>query len=286
MTRLISLASTVTLITLTSVLLNGQFEPSHAGGNMRLKGMLLQYDIVVTGGDVTILANNFVASNYTFMKERPCSFTVVGPETILTAAHCVKGGYFITPETDNARSFYVVCESAPDHAAPGYRDFALCRAADRTKDGTFEPTSDAFKPADYKNGFEVLSFDAARIAAKKTLLLTGHGCDHNTLARIGTFRGGWATVLESEANGNRIRTTGASACFGDSGGGVYAVTDKDIEKRVLVGVNSACCVPKKTDSYTAILPTKDAQQFVEDWAARQKVQVCGVKGYTKDCRQP
>jgi hypothetical protein len=285
MTRLISCASVVALITLMPGSLAGQLQSALDDGALRLKGMVIPYDVVISNGDKTILAKNFTASNYTFVKKDPCSFTVVGPETVLTAAHCVQGGYFIVPETDNARSFYVECESAPDHAGPSYRDLALCRAADKIK-GKFEPMTNAFKPGDYKDGFEVLSFDASRIAADKTLLLTGHGCTKETLAQVGTFRGGWAKVLEIEPHGNRVRTTGASACGGDSGGGVYSVNENNVDKRVIVGVNSACCQPKKTDSYTAILATQAAQQFVEEWASRQKVQVCGVKGYSKDCRQP
>lgn len=260
----------------------------------RLKGLLEKWEqVVVTNPDGKVVSGKFAASKFALFPTpvrdekrtlQPCSFTVVGPEVVLTAGHCV-AGYFVVPETDLAISTFVVCTKTAQAGDPGRPDLALCRAASKNLKGAFVPVANAFPQADYPGGYESIDADPLHLTPMRRVLLTGHGCIGQQQPVPGTFAGGYASVLEpDDAQGNRVRTQGgASLCPGDSGGAVYAVTGTDFERRVVIGVG-ASKLPSPDQSLVSSLSSAESRTFVANWvAANSGVRICGVN-YAKHCR--
>jgi hypothetical protein len=217
------------------------------------------------------------------------SFVVVGPETILTAAHNVGDltELLHVAQTSTYSESLMKCKAAPEWKTKK-RDLALCRAGKLSPDNTtFIPIQDAFPSSAFKDGHETLTFDASFLDAKKEVLLTGSGCDNSNPTAPPAYREGKTVVYHKLDGGNRMFAWGdASSCAGDSGGGVFAVKPGEPNKRLLLGVNSAgpFIVPELKDSYIALVSESASKTFIEDWAKTNNARICGVAGYTTGCR--
>lgn len=281
-------------LAMTAVAMSAQ--PMAPGtGFGRLKGLLEKWEqVVITNPDGSVVGAAFGASKYTLFpvpvpaKPKdvdllPCSFTVVGPESVLTAGHCV-AGYFVVPESDLAPSTFVLCTPSIGAGKDGRPDLALCRAAAKDIAGNFIMSRDAFPAADYAGGYETLDTDAARVTKHRSLLLTGHGCSGTRVPKPGTFAGGYATVTGPEApTGNRVLTQGgASLCPGDSGGAVYAVGE-DLSQRVVVAVGSN--TPAPDQSLVSVLSSPESLAFLKQWQKNNAdARICGLN-YSGHCRR-
>lgn len=173
-------------------------------------------------------SSEWPASFYSSAADGNCTRTLIGPRTLLLAAHCVGDGKSANIEFGGAR-VESVCTHATGWPADPSADYALCKLA---------------TPVDTL--CETVSRDPARLSIGQKLLLRRYGCRKPSTTGIGVpgndgvFRTGEAVVvaLPGEMKPNSIVTRDdVVVCPGDSGGGAYAVNAVAGTRRV-VSVNS------------------------------------------------
>jgi hypothetical protein len=211
------------------------------------------------------VASEWPASVVAAIGSNRCSATIVGPRTLLIAAHCLGPGVPVRFAI-GASEYSSRCTRHPAYPAQDI-DVALCQIDREVTDVPYE---------------NVL-VDADRVTVDQTLLLTGYGCNQmgGHGGNDGVFRIGEAKVIGlPQPPSVHIVTRGAVAlCFGDSGGGAYLVEG---ERRVLVGVNSKGNL--STDSYLAATFDARIVEFFQSWTASTGERVCGLHDDVVGCR--
>jgi len=206
-----------------------------------------------------------------------CTASVVGPRTVLLAAHCVY-------EKRKIRVAGLSAECAiskaydPTKAYGRTADYALCVTANDI------PTS----------VYGTVTLEEDKIAPGRYLLLSGAGCTEWN-ERDGKLRVGHARIVSTpNAVSNDIVLDwekvyfgggeGAALCPGDSGGPAFYLQDVNkFQPRFIAGVNArtaAVCVPDPSipardcpngdvkilgTSYVSSLATAEARSFFEDF---------------------
>lgn len=258
-------------------------------------------------------------------KPGTCTGTLVGPNTILVAAHCVDSPDD-TPLPNvqlwiDSRRIELSCERHPDYLKQDYRpsaprgseDFALCLI----KDGGRRP---AFLK---KINYEVVEPEISLNPGDK-VLMTGYGCSvlnltsdgklnavpERGILRIGdekidaafeTWKSAYVTIRSQ-------RGREPALCPGDSGGPLLTgatLTNPDRVRRVR-GVNSSICtVQRNTNSRCATMTgpgtwdiissiaatgTPSFKPWADDWILRNQSSipiVCGINRAAGEmpCRQ-
>lgn len=190
-----------------------------------------------------------------------CTATMIGPRTVLIAAHCVKdkavgivrvGGHTIG----------ATCHRPSVYAA-GHHDLALCGTA-----------SDVTLPHDA--AYERINLSSAVPALQDTVLLQGFGCQGvGGTGRTGVLAEGEAAVDSLDAANGEIRTVGGVAvCSGDSGGAVYLRIGA---RRMVVAVNARGDLKlKSTLTSTA---GANLRSFIDGWTEK----ICGRDGDARNC---
>jgi len=178
-----------------------------------------------------------------------CSATVVGPEVIITAAHCASNGATST-FTYKGKKY-----SAKMTRSPLYpnKDHDICVGK------LTEP----------------IKSDMATIGGQnvkgKTLTILGYGCTKPGGSGFDDkLRKGDATIV-GFSQYDAVSSNGSALCYGDSGGpefllegGVY----------LLSAINSKGNI--KTTNYGARLDLKESVDFLKDYASKNKVDICGI----------
>lgn len=216
-----------------------------------------------------------------------CTATLVGPETLLTAKHCVEDGAITKIKFKDGTISQGFCKHPEDKDISA--DWALCH---------MEPP--IVRPHLY---YEFISVDPSRIKKGLWLILGGYGCER--LPAKGTkkkgekiFRTGKVCVNQLPMQGkpwpNWIVTTGAKkgeaefVCPGDSGGAVYL--EEPSGHRIAVAVASGVGDNiKEKDyylvSYLAALSTPGAQKFLSQWLTDHVgAKICGLGENPEHCR--
>lgn len=197
-----------------------------------------------------------------------CSATVIGPKTILTAAHCMKNGAEATIQLTAGSTRRVKCTHHPEYINDLSQDFALCLTNQRLS---------GFR-------FETINVDASAPALNEKVLLQGFGCrnQQGTDKSFGELFEGESTVMSIGAsNQNYIRTNGGAAvCFGDSGGGSFITRNNNA---VLFAVNSRGDI--SDNSYLSTTANPVFLAFLDQWVTDNNAgPICGRGADAQLCR--
>lgn len=208
-----------------------------------------------------------------------CTATVVGPNVILTAAHCLKSASKGKVNVPGSAAIDVTCTKHPAYTPTSTDpntalDFALCVAAD-----TIKLAGSA--------GYERIGTDRALTVRGTSVLLLGYGC-----TETGGFDHGFGVLHRGKAKIDRVTvgstiyllTVGENAvCYGDSGGATYALTDMNNNRRVIIGVNSRGNIVDS--SFISPTATDEFVEWAFVWAqANDNALLCGLHPATPNCR--
>ena len=184
-----------------------------------------------------------------------CTGTLVGPQVLFTASHCVSTGSRITfSHRGSGQQISAVCTRHPAYnTRTVYNDYAFCKLA-------------APAPA----GSQMASFDIALgVAANEKLLMNGLGAPN-----VRTHY--WGSGVVRNVSGQDIVTCGPSNLGGgDSGGSLLRWSDdrKKTAKFKVVGVNSrgggGCSYFNRTNHPEFI-------SFAKAYETNNNVKLCGV----------
>jgi hypothetical protein len=221
---------------------------------------------VLIGGQAANPAE-WPASVYASMSGSRCSATVVGPRTLIIAAHCVGNGGTASFSV-GANRYSSRCTHHPEYRRNSTADWAMCLIN--------APVPNV--------PYERLLLDAGVVQNGMNVRLTGYGCvrpggggGNDGIFRIGTAR---VTRLPSGSNYDTVTAGGAALCFGDSGGAAY-VLEANGQRRIF-GINSRGDI--RTTSYLSSTYTASFRNFVSSWAQSNGQRICGVHADATGCR--
>jgi hypothetical protein len=188
-----------------------------------------------------------------------CSGVVIGPRTVLSAAHCHSQSHAKVTAGDMV--FDAVCTK---HVLYPEKDFdiALCRT-DKVMSNVVA---------------ENISFDGPQVGEEVQIF--GYGCTkEGGTGELGILHKGNAKVTEILQHEFTIK--GAAACFGDSGGGVSF--ELSLGKPVVVGVSSKGNI--RDTSWVALLGYQENIDFMKAWTeSNPDAPVCGLSNHATQCR--
>ena len=183
---------------------------------------------------------------------KSCTAALIGPRTILTAAHCADNRsvstFTVRGKEYKARIYHSRYYRFHDHdIAIGY------------------VTEEVVGVRPYSVGGE------AKVGEK--LQIFGFGCTQpgGTGGNDGILRTGMATMT-SFSRLDVVSTDGAALCFGDSGGPAFVETEDGTAK--ILGVNSKGNI--KDTNYNARTDLQISKDFFQRFARYFKTDVCGV----------
>lgn len=196
-----------------------------------------------------------------------CTASLIGPATILLAAHCVEHGQKIALEAGELE-VRGICQQAPGYNTRTHeQDWALCLLERKVKNVVFERVG--------LNSIPTVG---------EELALTGYGCTFRGGPLDGKLRLGRAkvadrpTVLPKERaaiyTAAVLAERDAVICPGDSGGPLFRTGDDLAGPRTIVGVNSRTTYSMGVSIFSAIGST-EGTAFVTDFAQRFNQKICG-----------
>ena len=216
------------------------------------------------------------ASFYSRVEAGSCTSTLVGPDVLLTAAHCIGPAGTISIMLRSGQIMSGLCENHPKYQTDISADYAYCKL--NTKITGFP--------------YENINQSPSGLRVGGSLLMTGYGC--TTTAGTGgndnVYRAGYTTIAtlppNSQFGPNYVTTRGgATLCFGDSGGSTFLVNTGS-GRRWVQTVNSRTETINNVitgTSYLSTMSSDDARGFTADWKFRKGSQICGVDPIT-GCR--
>ena len=223
-------------------------------------------DAKIINGAVPANPQDWPASFWTQTDpQHQCTVTLVGPVTLLTAAHCVQHQEEIALDIGRTAKCYQAdgFHTGTDSSA----DYAFCILTKAVQNIPFERID---RDSILKVGDE--------------LKITGFGCtSYPDQAGVGVFRTGKVSVLQTvgqlQNEPSFVLAVGdAVLCVGDSGGGSF-IENQLSKSRRIVGVNSKFYTPDK-QSFLSGMNAPAVTKLINDWASKG---ICGVN-LMKGCR--
>ena len=232
-----------------------------------------------------------------------CTAALLGPQVMLTAAHCVPStGKVSFVYAGHNQPYATACTRHPNYPADPSADFALCSV------------SPAFAaPAGFR--YEGVNSSAMNTLTTRPIILTGYGCVSDIVgagAMDGKYRIGSNTIDETSTSSPRKRpgsayyapsqknnlfTTddpgSANLCPGDSGGPAFLRSGgggaTTFANRTIIGVNSRVFYANAAGTmYGSSLISgtggPDFLNWAQSWATTAKVAACGIAGTLTTCR--
>lgn len=181
-----------------------------------------------------------------------CTATVIGPQTILTAAHCVRNGRLGSIRLRDFSSD-VTCTRHPNYEGESNHifDIALCLI-------------DTPIPRRILDAYERVNLDSARPVAGDVIVLQGFGCVTKSGPMADVLYVGTATIFGHPHEINLIRASGESSlCEGDSGGSAFLQHGLS---RNIIGVNTSASTQDGREA-SILVGTGAAAiaKFLKDW---------------------
>lgn len=183
-----------------------------------------------------------------------CTATLIGPKTLITAAHCVKEGEKVSFTAVTGVTYTGVGDRHIEYPGKDV-DIALIYL-DKAVEG--------IKP---------MSIRSDRFETKGMKLnIFGYGCTQpgGSGGNDGVLRTGIATV--TGATTFDLISTGAGLCYGDSGGPVFYEDEKGV--LWLIGINSKGNI--KDTNYTTRLTLPITVDWLKKRADEKGVAICGI----------
>lgn len=233
-------------------------------------------DPVLIGGKIA-KPGEFPEVVYISSGRSRCSATIVGPNVILTAAHCIQDGGEIFPAefVIQQQAFKAKCMHHPEYSTRYSFDFALCK--------TKQPI-EGIKPA-------TISKIAPEVGKKASLM--GFGCINPRRPDGGADGGNdgklrWGNALVTQID-NGVNGVGGgqyfytsdetSLCFGDSGGpAMLPLSNPKAEAHYVIGVNSRGNIVDRSLLSSTFMD--GFQNWAKAYAMSNDVEICGIN---KDC---
>ena len=197
-----------------------------------------------------------------------CTATLVGPQTLLTAAHCTRSK--VSFAVGGSR-YSGACLSANDYPSNLTADYTLCH--------TSEPVVSAVVK------YETMNLDEDYVEKGQKILMSGIGCTQWGKPLDMKFRIGDATVLQMPSGKNYDYFTGkgeegeAVLCSGDSGGPAWGSPNWEARGKV-ISVNSRSNT--KTRSYQSALATSSFKALLSRFVDKYNPKICGIN-HTENC---
>ncbi|WP_282053037.1 S1 family peptidase [Phaeobacter inhibens] len=218
-----------------------------------------------------------------------CTASVLGPKTVLTAAHCVKDGGSL-----RVAGKRVTCTHSdsynPKDKFGKTADYALCLSSSEipsTKYGSILTEADILKRGRYVllSGFGCTAWNE-----RDGNLRVGHAKIERTPSTSSNdIVVGWDSVYQGDGQG-------AALCPGDSGGPAFYLSNiNDFSNRAIIAVNSRTgitCISNPTlsakecpkgdvviagSSFLSALSTDTAQSFIRSWMKKNdNPKICGI----------
>lgn len=199
-----------------------------------------------------------------------CTASVIGPSTVLLAAHCIRDRQSIV-FVDGERKFLEgICLRAPGYSPEDHRlDWAVCLL-----DGAVS----------------VLPYETVDLNALPepgdTVWLSGYGCTRRGGRLDGALRLGFAKLVDRPAGMRNepaalythadIAAGEAVLCPGDSGGPLFKMSGDDLSgPRSIVGINSRTTFEYGISIFAAT-GSPEAKQFITWFATEYQQKVCGL----------
>lgn len=196
-----------------------------------------------------------------------CTATVVGPQAVLTAAHCNSGS--ITFGLLGER-YSATCTYAKEYPRDRTADLSICKT-DKKIEGV---------------EYDSINLEPDHVKVGDWVMLTGYGCSAPGGGIDGKLRMGLSQVVKVFPGNNDFQVgNGAILCPGDSGGPAYS-TNADASKNRVISANSRVDIGKGNDRISYIVGTasKVGQRFIPAAMAKLGVEICGVTEGLQGCR--
>jgi hypothetical protein len=196
-----------------------------------------------------------------------CTATLIGPATVLLAAHCVANNSQIAFRAGSV-TVRGICRHAPDYddGVNMGSDIALCLLRNNV----------------LGIAYESVSFSLPNVGEELTL--SGYGCTAEGLHSDGIFRIGNSIAINPPPSlihfkgtlytQSRIDAGQAVLCPGDSGGPLYRMSGEIDDTRRVLGVNSRTTYSVGISLFAALGYEKN-RRFIEDFAEDFEQGICG-----------